>query len=97
MLNNLNIHKAPGPDGLSARVLKEYSSEIAPILACIYNESLAQGAVPDDWGQANVAPVFKKGEKYDAANYRTVSLTYICCKTLEHNYNSQQNKQAPGP
>ena len=69
LLNNLNIHKAPGPDGLSARVLKECSSEIAPILACIYNESLAQGAVPDDWRQANVAPVFKKGEKYDAANY----------------------------
>ena len=35
LLNNLNIHKAPGPDGLSARVLKEYSSEIAPILAYI--------------------------------------------------------------
>ena len=33
LLNNLKIHKAPGPDGLSARVLKECSSEIAPILA----------------------------------------------------------------
>ena len=92
LLNNLNIHKAPGPDGLSARVLKECSSEIAPILACIYNESLAQGAVPDDWRQANVAPVFKKGEKYDAANYRPVSLTCICCKTLEHIIGSKINK-----
>ena len=45
LLNNLKIHivKASGPDGPSARVLKEYSSEIAPILALIYNESLAQG------------------------------------------------------
>ena len=92
LLNNLNIHKAPGPDGLSARVLKECSSEIAPILACIYNESLAQGAVPDDWRQANVAPVFKKGEKYDAANYRPVWLTCICCKTLEHIIVSKINK-----
>ena len=92
-MNNLNIHKAPGPDGLTARVLKECSSEIAPILACIYNESLAQGAVPDDWRQANVAPVFKKGEKYDAANYRPVSLTCICCKTLEHIIVSKINKQ----
>ena len=50
----------------------------------IYNESLAQGNVPDDWRHANVSPVFKKGEKYDAANYRPVSLTCICCKTLEH-------------
>ena len=67
LLNNLKIHKESGPDGLGARVLKECSSEIAPILALIYNESLAQGTVPDDWRQANVAPIFKRGEKYDAA------------------------------
>ena len=92
LLNNLKIHKAPRPDGLSARLSKECSSEIAPILASIYNETLAQGTVPDDWGQANVAPIFKKGEKYDAANYRPVSLTCICCKTLEHIIVSNINK-----
>ena len=92
LLNNLNIHKASEPDGLSARVLKECSSEISPMLALIYNESLAQGTVPDDWRQANVAPVFKKGEKYNAANYRPVSLTCICCKTLEHIIVSNINK-----
>ena len=89
LLNILKIHKASLPDGLSARVLKEYSSEIALILALIYNESLAQGTVPDDWRQVNVAPIFKK---YDAANYRPVSLTCICCKTLEHIIVSNLNK-----
>ena len=69
LLNNLNIHKAPGPDGLSARVLKECSSEIAPVLTYIFNESLTQGAVPDDWRQANVAPVFQNGEKYDQSSH----------------------------
>ena len=92
LLNGLKVHKAPVPDGLSARVLKECSSEIAPILAFIYNESLAKGTVPDDWRQANVTPVYKKGEKYDAANYRPVSLTCICCKTLEHIIISNINK-----
>ena len=71
----LKVHK----DGLST------NSEIAHILFLIYNKSLAEGAVPDDWRHAaNVAPIFKKGEKYDAANYRPVSLTCICCKTFEH-------------
>ena len=84
LLDGLNVHKASGPYGLNARVLKECSNEISPILALIYNESLARGEVPDEWRQANVSPVFKKGEKYDAANYRPVSLTCICCKTLEH-------------
>ena len=92
LLNNLNIHKASGADGLSARVLKECSSEISPILALIYNESLAQGTVHDDWRQANNAAVFKKGEKYNAAYYRPVSLTCICCKTLEHIIVSNINK-----
>ena len=90
----MKIHKASGPDGLSAtaRVLKKCSSEIAPIPALIYNESLAQGTVPDDWRQANVAPIFKKREKYDAANYRPVSLTCISCKTLEHIIVGNRNK-----
>ena len=54
------------------------------MLACIFNQSLIHATVPEDWRQANVAPIYKKGEKYDSANYRPVSLTYICCKTLEH-------------
>ena len=92
LLDGLNVHKAPGPDGLNARVLKECSTQISPILALIYNESLAPGNVPDDWRHANVSPVFKKGEKYDAANYRPVSLAGICCKTLEHILVSNINK-----
>ena len=91
-MGGLNVHKAFGPDGLNARVLKECSNEISPMLACIYNESLAWGNVPDEWRQVNVSPVFKKGEKYDAANCRPVSLTCICCKTLEHILVSNINK-----
>ena len=34
----------------------------------------------------------KSKEKYDAANYRPVSLTCICCKTLEHIIVSNTNK-----
>ena len=80
MLNRPNVHKASGPKGQNARVLKECCNEISPILALIFNESLARGDVPDEWRQVNVSPVFKKGEKYDAANYRLVSLTCICGK-----------------
>ena len=42
LLDGLNVHKASGPDGLNARALKECSNEISPILALIYNESLAR-------------------------------------------------------
>ena len=76
LLEGLNVHKASGRYGLNATVLKECSNEISPILALIYNEFLSRGNVPDECQQANVSPVFKKGEKYDVAIYRQVSPTY---------------------
>ena len=57
LLDGLNVHKAPSPDGLNARVLKERSTQISPIIALIYNGSLAQDNVPDHWRLANVSPV----------------------------------------
>ena len=66
-------------------MLKEYSNEISPILALIFNESLARGDARDEWRQANVSPVFKKGEKYDAANYTPVSLMCVCCNFKHKN------------
>ena len=80
LLDGLNVHKVPGSDGLNAWVLKGCSTQTSPVLALIYNESLAQSSVPGDWRQANVSLVFKKGDKYGAANYRPMSLTCICCK-----------------
>ena len=73
------------------QLLYECSTQISTILALIYNESLAQGNTPDDWRQANVSPDFKKGEKYEAGNYRPVSITCIC-KILEHVLVSNINK-----
>ena len=71
LLDGLNVHKAPGPDGLNARVLKECSAQIRPILALIYNKSLAQGNVPDDWRHANVSPVFKERRKIRCCELQT--------------------------
>jgi hypothetical protein len=37
-----------------------------------------------DWRTANVSPVYKKGLKSAAENYRPISLTSVFCKILEH-------------
>ena len=50
--------------------------------------SLEQGKLPNDWLQAHIVPVFKKGDKNTASNYWPVSLTSILCKTPEHIVNS---------
>ena len=84
LLNDLNPHKSMGPDGLHPKVLRQLSSTIAPMLQLIFQTSVTTGQVPSDWKKANVCPIFKKGERYDPANYRPVSLTCICSKLLEH-------------
>ena len=84
LLSDLNPYKASGPDQIAPRVLKEIATEVAPVLTKIYQASLTTGTVPADWKKANIAPVFKKGEHYNPANYRPVSLTSIPCKILEH-------------
>ena len=37
-----------------------------------------------EWTLNNVAPIFKKGSKLQAVNYRPVSLTCISCKLFKH-------------
>ena len=84
ILKNLNPYKACGRDNIHPRVLRELADEVAPILSIIYQSSIDIGKVPSDWRDANVSPIYKKGNHYDPANYRPVSLTSVPCKILEH-------------
>ena len=82
-LKNLKDRSAPGPAGSHPKLLKSAAEELAVPLVLIFRRSLLTGEVPGDWRHATVAPIFKKGTKGDAGNYRPVSLTSIPCKVFE--------------
>ena len=84
LLKTCNPIKASGPDCIPARILRECADEMAPILTAIFTRSIETGMVPEDWRQANISPVFKKGQRYEAANYRPVTLRSLSCKLIEH-------------
>ena len=84
LLNSLKVHKAAGPDKITARVLKQLAPVISPILTIIFKRSYETGEIPQDWRSADITPVYKKGKKSDPANYRPISLTSIPCKLMEH-------------
>jgi hypothetical protein len=44
-------------------------------MSLFFQASVNQGSIPDEWKEANVVPIFKKGDKSKAVNYRPVSLT----------------------
>ena len=84
LLHDLNPNKATGPDDIPARILQLAANELTPALQIILQKSLDTGNLPLSWSQDNIAPIFKKGDRSLAANYRPISLTSICCKILEH-------------
>ena len=61
LLSDLNPFKATGPDAISARFLKETANEIAPMLTCLFNQSLATGEVPQDWKKHMSSPYIRRG------------------------------------
>ena len=61
LLEGLNGGKAPGPVELPNLILKNAANEISPFPKIIFDQSLQTGKLPDDWVEANVAPVFMKG------------------------------------
>ena len=83
-VQKINISKAAGPYLIPGRMLNMLAPELAPIVHAIFTQSLDTGELPRDWSLANVAPIFKKGNRVLAENYSPVSLTRITSKLFEH-------------
>ena len=56
----------------------------AHVFPHLFQTSLNTGEIPKEWSLANIGPLYKKGNRALACNYRPVSLTCVPCKLLEH-------------
>ena len=81
-LATLKPNKACGTDGVRVNVLREVADFDVP-LAALFQHSVTSGTMPQDWKDANVTPLHKKGSRTDCNNYRPVSLTSQVVKVLE--------------
>ena len=88
-LNNLKLTASCGPDGIPSIVLRRCASVLCYPLFLIFRRSITSMRVPLIWKTANVMPLFKGGIHSNSSNYRPISLTSICSKTLERIIASQ--------
>lgn len=82
MLRKTKVGKAGGPDGISARLIREFSYELSKPLTNILNQSYHEGNVPPQWKRAVVVPI-PKSKPATLDNFRPISLTDHFAKVAE--------------
>ena len=79
----LDTSKASGPDLIHPKLLKEGATVLSPHLSTLFNKSIELCLFPSDWKLANIIPVYKKGDRTNATNYRPISLLSCLGKVFE--------------
>ena len=82
-IKDIPINAAPGPDKIPAILLKECSNQLAKPLQLLWQKSLDTSDIPHQLKTQTIIPLFKKGPKSLAENYRPVSLTSHIIKLFE--------------
>ena len=77
-LKNLNRRKAASPDKIKPVVLQELREELAPILKILFERSLQNGSVPDDWTSANVRITIVQKRWQVLCCQLSTNLPYLC-------------------
>ena len=83
-INKLQPKTSRTPDDIAPIVIKKIYPFIIPFLKRFFKLCFDKGELPDQWKLALVTPIFKKGCKNKASNYRPISLTSILCRLMEY-------------
>lgn len=82
-VRDLKCSTASGPDGIPSLILKRCATALVNPLMLIFNLSLSSGIYPKCWKESYVYPVFKKGCKRTASNYRGIAALSATSKLFE--------------
>ena len=84
LLKNLGDTSSNDVLGFDGKLMFLSAAIIAPLITKMFNMSLKNGIVIDDWKVSNVTPVFKGGDdRYEKGNYRPISVISHIAKILE--------------
>nr|XP_054771412.1 uncharacterized protein LOC129279344 [Lytechinus pictus] len=82
-LRRIQPGKSSGPDGIPARLIREFALELSSPLCKILNVSYAQASVPSQWKKAIIVPIPKDSPPSTVDKLRPISLTDHFSKIAE--------------
>merc|ERR1712121_274250 len=82
-IGKVDPNSTAGPEGVSAKFIREAGKSIATPLAIILRNSIDKCEIPDILKLAYMTPIHKGGSRLNPENYRPVSLTPHIMKVFE--------------
>ena len=81
-LRNTQLGKSPGPDGILPEIPVNGGCRLRAFLLVLFNICWVTEIISLDWIDANIAILFKKGDRSHCGNYRDISLLSAVGKVL---------------
>src|SRR5215510_11928017 len=72
--------KIPGQDNINSELYKYAPKDFKLRLLYFLNKIYRQNRIPDEWRNAVITPIFKKGDRREPKNYRGISILNTCYK-----------------
>ena len=83
VIKSLSTKKAAGYDEIPAQFIKKIGMKLTKPICQLFNQCIRENTFPDKMKMANITPLFKKKDKLNKDNYRSVNLLPILSKIFE--------------
>ncbi|XP_054289682.1 uncharacterized protein LOC129004977 [Macrosteles quadrilineatus] len=81
-IKQLSSNRAPGNDGIPVEIFKVGGKTLLINFHKLILEIWRKESMPDEWNEAVITPIHKKGDKTECNNYRGISLLSSAYKVL---------------